>query len=115
MATLPAPEDRILSVGELTLAIKEMLAGAFPGQWVKGEISGYRGPQPSGHLYFKLKDAEAQLDCAMFKMNAMRLAFTPKARRSARSASTRRAATTSSSSSRCASPASARCWRSWKS
>jgi exodeoxyribonuclease VII large subunit len=78
MATLPAPEDRILSVGELTLAIKEMLAGAFPGQWVKGEISGYRGPQPSGHLYFKLKDAEAQLDCAMFKMNAMRLAFTPK-------------------------------------
>jgi exodeoxyribonuclease VII large subunit len=78
VATFPAPEDRILSVGEITLAIKEMLAGAFPGQWVKGEISGYRGPQPSGHLYFKLKDREAQLDCAMFKTNAMRLGFTPK-------------------------------------
>jgi exodeoxyribonuclease VII large subunit len=78
MAILPAPEDRILSVGELTQAIKEMLSGAFPGQWVKGEISGYRGPQPSGHLYFKLKDAEAQLDCAMFKANVTKLGFTPK-------------------------------------
>ena len=78
LATLPAPEDRILTVGELTLAIKELLAGTFPGQWVKGELSGYKGPQPSGHLYFKLKDADAQLDCAMFKTSAMRLGFTPK-------------------------------------
>ena len=78
MATVPAPEDRILSVGELTRAIKELLAGTFPGQWVKGELSGFKGPQPSGHLYFKLKDASAQLDCAMFKSNAMRLGFTPK-------------------------------------
>jgi len=77
MASLPAPEDRILTVGELTRAIKELLFGAFPGQWVKGEISGFR-PHTSGHLYFKLKDASAQLDCAMFKMNAMRLSFTPR-------------------------------------
>ena len=78
MATLPAPEDRILTVGELTQAIKELLAGTFPGQWVKGEISGYKGPQPSGHLYFKLKDADAQLDCAMFRNSVARLGFTPK-------------------------------------
>jgi len=78
VALQPATEDRILTVGELTLAIKELLAGTFPGQWVKGEISGFRGPQPSGHLYFKLKDADAQLDCAMFKMNAMRLGFVPR-------------------------------------
>jgi exodeoxyribonuclease VII large subunit len=77
MASLPAPEDRILTVGELTRAIKELLFGAFPGQWVKGEISGFR-PHTSGHLYFKLKDASAQLDCAMFKMNAMRLSFAPR-------------------------------------
>ena len=77
MASLPAPEDRILTVGELTRAIKELLFGAFPGQWVKGEISGFK-PHTSGHLYFKLKDASAQLDCAMFKMNAMRLSFTPR-------------------------------------
>jgi len=77
VASLPAPEDRVLSVGELTRAIKELLYGAFPGQWVKGEISGFKA-HTSGHLYFKLKDATAQLDCAMFKGNAMRLGFTPK-------------------------------------
>jgi exodeoxyribonuclease VII large subunit len=78
VALQPATEDRILTVGELTLAIKELLAGTFPGQWVKGEISGFRGPQPSGHLYFKLKDADAQIDVVLFKMNAMRLGFVPK-------------------------------------
>ena len=77
MATLPAPEDRILSVGELTRAIKELLYGAFPGQWVKGEISGFK-THTSGHLYFKLKDTTAQLDCAMFRTHASRLGFTPK-------------------------------------
>ena len=77
VATLPAPEDRILSVGEITRAIKELLYGAFPGQWVKGEISGFKA-HTSGHLYFKLKDATAQLDCAMFKSNAMRLSFPPR-------------------------------------
>jgi exodeoxyribonuclease VII large subunit len=78
LATLPAPEDRILTVGELTLAIKELLAGTFPGQWVKGEISGYKGPQPSGHVYFRLKDAQAQLECVAYKREAMRLSFEPK-------------------------------------
>ena len=77
VARLPAPEDRILSVGEITRAIKELLYGAFPGQWVKGEISGFKA-HTSGHLYFKLKDATAQLDCAMFKSNAMRLSFPPR-------------------------------------
>ena len=79
MATLPAPGDRILSVAELTRAIKEVLVGAFPGVWVKGEITGYKGPHPNGgHLYFKLKDAGAQLECAMFRSSAMRLGFTPR-------------------------------------
>ena len=78
MATLPAQEDRILSVAELTRAIKEVLVGAFPGVWVKGEITGYKGPHPSGHFYFKLKDAGAQLECAMFRSSAMRLGFTPR-------------------------------------
>jgi hypothetical protein len=78
VATLPAAEDRILSVGELTAAIKDLLQGTFPGQWVKGEISGYKGANPSGHLYFKMKDADAQMDCAMFKGSATKLGFTPK-------------------------------------
>ncbi len=78
MATLPAPEDRVLSVGEITRAIKDLLAGSFPGVWVKGEISGFKGTHPSGHLYFTLKDASAQLSCAMFKSSATRLTFAPR-------------------------------------
>ena len=78
MATLPAAEDRILSVGELTREIKDLLSGAFAGVWVKGEISSYKGPHSSGHLYFSLKDASATLSCAMFRGNATKLTFTPK-------------------------------------
>jgi len=78
LATLPAPEEKILSVGELTREIKELLAGAFAGVWVKGEISGWKGPHQSGHLYFKLKDPSATLDCAMFRNSAAKLSFTPK-------------------------------------
>jgi exodeoxyribonuclease VII large subunit len=78
LATLPAPEDRVLSVGEITRAIKDLLTGSFPGVWVKGEISGYKGTHPSGHVYFTLKDANAQLGCAMFKGSAMKLGFAPK-------------------------------------
>ncbi|HEY6196033.1 MAG TPA: exodeoxyribonuclease VII large subunit, partial [Candidatus Eisenbacteria bacterium] len=78
MATQPAPEDRVLSVAEITRAIKDLLSGSFPGVWVKGEISGFKGTHPSGHLYFTLKDANAQLACALFKNSAMRLTFAPK-------------------------------------
>jgi len=78
LATLPAPDDRVLSVGELTRAIKELLAGAFPGVWVKGEISNWKGPHQSGHLYFRLKDANATLECAMFRGSAAKLTFAPK-------------------------------------
>jgi exodeoxyribonuclease VII large subunit len=78
LATQSAPEDRVLSVGEITRAIKDLLSGSFQGVWVKGEISSFKGAHPSGHLYFTLKDANAQLGCAMFKGSAQRLAFAPK-------------------------------------
>jgi exodeoxyribonuclease VII large subunit len=78
VATLPAPEDRILSVGELTRSIRDLLATAFPAVWVKGEITGYKGTHASGHLYFRLKDATATLECAMFRPLPARLPFTPK-------------------------------------
>ena len=75
---MPAPDDRVLSVGELTRSIKELLAGSFPGVWVKGEISSFKGVHSSGHLYFNLKDPNATLACAMFRNSAMRLNFAPK-------------------------------------
>lgn len=75
MALLPAQDDRVLSVGELTRAIKETLNDAFPGVWVKGEVSGLKRPD-SGHLYFNLKEGTtAVIACAMWRNAAMKLGF----------------------------------------
>src|SRR4051794_12536411 len=53
----PKPPTRVvLSVGELTSQLKGAVEGLFPHVWVRGEISGYRGPNTRGHLYFTLKD-----------------------------------------------------------
>lgn len=72
------PSDRpILSVGQLTNAIKECLESRFPAIGVQGEISNFKR-QSSGHLYFSLKDQEAQISAVMFRGNAASLAFSPK-------------------------------------
>ncbi|MBV9671251.1 MAG: exodeoxyribonuclease VII large subunit [Verrucomicrobia bacterium] len=57
--------SQILSVYQLTLALKDVLEGRFGSVWVEGEISNYRR-QSSGHHYFTLKDNRAQLACVMF-------------------------------------------------
>lgn len=69
--------DRILSVVELTGLIKGTLEGRFPAVWVRGQISGLR-IQSSGHFYFSLKDGDAILGCAMFRLEAGRIRFEPK-------------------------------------
>jgi exodeoxyribonuclease VII large subunit len=75
--SLQPSERKILSVGDLTRRIKKSLEDAVRYVWVAGEISNYRGPGPSGHLYFTLKDAESQIPCAMWKGMAGRLRFEP--------------------------------------
>ena len=60
-----------LSVGELTGRIKELLEGAFPALWVRGEVSNLR-VQASGHCYFTLKDERAQISAVMFRGDAER-------------------------------------------
>ena len=78
MSLAPAENDRILSVLELTRAIKEALAEQFTGVWVKGEMSGFKRAD-SGHLYFKLKDGkDAALDCVMWSRTASGLGFEPR-------------------------------------
>ena len=57
---------KILTVGELTRAIRGTLETKFGGVWVGGEISNYR-PHPSGHQYFTLKDQRAQISCVIFR------------------------------------------------
>jgi exodeoxyribonuclease VII large subunit len=66
----------VFSVAELTLEIQAMLGGAFPSIAVRGQISNLRR-QSSGHVYFSLKDEQAQLVCAMWRSSARRLRFRP--------------------------------------
>jgi len=70
------PERKIFTIGEINAAIRGMLEAGFPDVWVEGEISNYR-PAPSGHLYFTLKDAQAQLRAVFFRQNARYLRFKP--------------------------------------
>ena len=65
-----------ITVGELTRQIKEILEGSFSQLWVEGEISNYIH-HSSGHMYFTLKDDEAEIRCAMFKGNNQYLRFKP--------------------------------------
>jgi len=64
-------QERAVSVSEFTRCVKEVLEGALPPCWVRGEISNLR-QQASGHVYFSLKDAGAQLSAVMFRGDAMR-------------------------------------------
>jgi len=71
-----APVRQIWSVAELTARISNVLATQFSNLWVEGEVSNYHAAQ-SGHLYFTLKDAKAQVKCVCFRTQAMRLKFRP--------------------------------------
>ncbi len=68
---------KILSVGDLTRRLKRVIEDNLRTVWVAGEISNYRGPDMRGHLYFKLKDEESEIPCAMWKGFAERLRFQP--------------------------------------
>ncbi len=68
---------KMFSVSEITFAIKGQLEAAYPIVQVKGEISNFK-QQSSGHLYFTLKDASAQLSAALFRGNVHTLKRLPK-------------------------------------
>src|SRR6202142_1675525 len=70
------PQRRVWRVSELTEQIGAILEGAFPDVWIEGEVSNYR-PAQSGHLYFTLKDARAQIRCVCFRDQARLLKFRP--------------------------------------
>lgn len=65
---------RIQSVSEFTRRVKDVLEAGVAPCWVQGEISNLRA-QASGHVYFSLKDAGAQLSCVLFRGNAARVGF----------------------------------------
>lgn len=67
---------KILSVSDLNHAVASTLEAEYSWIWVEGEISNLARPA-SGHIYFSLKDANAQVRCAMFKSRLRDLKFEP--------------------------------------
>ncbi len=61
---------RVLSVSELTAQVKRLLEKSVGSVWVTGEVTNLRA-QSSGHIYFTLKDAGAQLSCVLFRGEAV--------------------------------------------
>ncbi len=68
-------EDRVLKVRDLTRLVKGVLEESFPSVVVEGEISNFKRHMPSGHLYFTLKDEEAQVRCVMWRSDAAKVRF----------------------------------------
>lgn len=65
-----SPEEqipKIFSVSEFNRLVKDELEERFSEVWIEGEISNFRGAASSGHCYFSLKDADAQIDIVAFR------------------------------------------------
>ena len=72
----PQNSRRIWPVRELVGQVRELVEQEYSDVWVEGEISNFR-PAPSGHVYFTLKDADAQLPVVLFRRQAVLLRFRP--------------------------------------
>jgi exodeoxyribonuclease VII large subunit len=72
----PSGLRRVWPVCALVAEVRELVERRYGDVWVEGEISNFR-PAPSGHIYFTLKDAEAQLPVVLFRRQAMLLRFRP--------------------------------------
>src|SRR5258707_510714 len=71
-----APSRRIWRVADLVSAVRTTVERGYTDVWVEGEVSNFR-PADSGHLYFTLKDGDAQLRVVMFRSQARLLRFRP--------------------------------------
>ncbi|MGA7800973.1 MAG: exodeoxyribonuclease VII large subunit, partial [Gammaproteobacteria bacterium] len=74
--TVSLPQRDVYSVGRLNREVRAALEAGFALLWVEGELSNVARPA-SGHLYLTLKDAQAQVRCAMFRNRCQFLGFTP--------------------------------------
>lgn len=74
LASLPVPDDSSLSVSALNRQVRESLESTFPLRWIRGEISNLTHAA-SGHVYFSLKDSNAQVRCVMWRNKAQLLGW----------------------------------------
>ncbi len=70
-------KSKVLSVGELNFAVKQLVENNIPLLWVRGEISNFVRAA-SGHWYFSLKDEQAQVRCVMFRHKNQLIDWQPK-------------------------------------
>ncbi len=73
----PATNLPEITVSDLSNAIKRTVEDAFGFVRVRGEVSGFRGASPSGHVYFRLKDQNAVIEAVIWKGVYGRIAFKP--------------------------------------
>jgi exodeoxyribonuclease VII large subunit len=71
-----SPERRVWKVRDLVAAVRTHIEREYSDAWVEGEISNFRA-HDSGHLYFTLKDGNAQIRVVMFRSSARLLRFRP--------------------------------------
>lgn len=77
MTVKPTPRpETVYTVSRLNRETRFLLNDCFGSIWIEGEISNLSTPS-SGHVYFSLKDAEAQIRCAMFRTQSRSLDFKP--------------------------------------
>ena len=74
-----ADNQTVYGIGELNTRVKALLDAtpALGNVFVRGEISNYKGPHPTGHMYFSLKDADGVISAVMFRDSVYRLNFRP--------------------------------------
>jgi exodeoxyribonuclease VII large subunit len=65
------------TVSELSSALKRTVEDAYGYVRVRGEVSGFKGPSPSGHVYFRLKDDKAVIEAVIWKREFARLRIRP--------------------------------------
>ncbi|SCZ55542.1 exodeoxyribonuclease VII large subunit [Thiohalomonas denitrificans] len=70
------PDREVFTVSRLNREVRSLLELSLPLIWLEGELSNLARPG-SGHLYFSLKDENAQVRCAMFRTRNMHLRFRP--------------------------------------
>ena len=79
MNELTAPgtsQEVALAIADVTAAAKDVLEGAFPPLWVKGEVSNFTAHR-NGHWYFSLRDKTAQLSCVVWSRDVRRIPAPP--------------------------------------
>ncbi|HZV06701.1 MAG TPA: exodeoxyribonuclease VII large subunit [Gemmataceae bacterium] len=71
----PPAGAKVLTIGELTRALKGLLEETHANVWVEGEVSNLSRPSSYGHQYLTLKDDEAPLKAVLYRAIALRMRF----------------------------------------